>query len=96
MAVTPAFCAIPAVAWVLKKTVTNGETGGGRAIRTRGTAPDAAVTAYECSLVLLARELACRAGERRRGKELEPALASVWKDVPFQPCTVRTECDLLA
>jgi hypothetical protein len=30
------------------------------------------------------------------GKGIEAALASVWKDVPVQPCTVRTECDLLA
>jgi hypothetical protein len=30
------------------------------------------------------------------GKGLEAALASVRKDVPVQPCTVRTECDLLA
>jgi hypothetical protein len=34
---TPALCAIPAVAWVPKKTVPNGETGGASGIRTVGT-----------------------------------------------------------
>jgi hypothetical protein len=65
------------------------------ALAIKGSAP--AVTVGECSLVLLARgrpgrSWAIAAG----GKGIEVALASLWEDLPVQPCTPRTECDLLA
>jgi hypothetical protein len=82
----PAFCGVPAADDHREKNVPTGETGGGRAIRTLGTAQNAAPEPSAQPRSAGARPARAELLIFADGKGLEAALPSIWKGMPVQRC----------